>query len=75
MKRSQNSSKSAATRKIDIRGVAARARVSIATVSRTVNHVPTVDPVLQPVSGTRSPNSTTFRIHRRVRSSQERANC
>ena len=35
-----------ATPKIDIRGVAARAKVSIATVSRTVNHVPTVDPVL-----------------------------
>lgn len=32
--------------KIDIRGVAARARVSIATVSRTVNHVASVDPVL-----------------------------
>jgi DNA-binding LacI/PurR family transcriptional regulator len=46
MKRSPNSSKSDAARKIDIRGVAARARVSIATVSRTVNHVPTVDPVL-----------------------------
>jgi DNA-binding LacI/PurR family transcriptional regulator len=32
--------------KIDIRGVAARAKVSIATVSRTINHVPTVDPAL-----------------------------
>lgn len=32
--------------KIDIRGVAARAGVSIATVSRTINRVPTVDPVL-----------------------------
>ena len=32
--------------KIDIRGVASRAKVSIATVSRTINHVPTVDPVL-----------------------------
>jgi len=32
--------------KIDIRGVAARARVSIATVSRTMNHVSTVDPIL-----------------------------
>jgi LacI family transcriptional regulator len=32
--------------RIDIRAVAARARVSIATVSRTINHVPTVDPVL-----------------------------
>jgi DNA-binding LacI/PurR family transcriptional regulator len=32
--------------KIDIHGVASLARVSIATVSRTINHVPTVDPVL-----------------------------
>jgi LacI family transcriptional regulator len=32
-----------ATSKIDIHGVAARARVSIATVSRTINHVATVD--------------------------------
>ncbi|WP_317890419.1 LacI family DNA-binding transcriptional regulator [Granulicella paludicola] len=32
--------------KIDIRSVAAHARVSIATVSRTVNHVATVDPSL-----------------------------
>jgi LacI family transcriptional regulator len=32
--------------KIDIRGVASHAKVSIATVSRTINHVPTVDPVL-----------------------------
>jgi LacI family transcriptional regulator len=32
--------------KIDIRGVASHARVSIATVSRTINHVPSVDPVL-----------------------------
>jgi DNA-binding LacI/PurR family transcriptional regulator len=32
--------------KIDIRGVAAQARVSIATVSRAINHVPTVDPRL-----------------------------
>jgi DNA-binding LacI/PurR family transcriptional regulator len=32
--------------KLDIRGVAARARVSIATVSRTINHVVTVDPEL-----------------------------
>ncbi len=32
--------------KIDIRGVASHARVSIATVSRTINHVPTVDPTL-----------------------------
>ncbi len=34
------------TAKIDIRGVASHARVSIATVSRTINHVPTVDPTL-----------------------------
>ncbi|AEU37214.1 LacI family DNA-binding transcriptional regulator [Granulicella mallensis] len=46
MKRSQSTPKSEAARKIDIRGVAAKARVSIATVSRTINHVPTVDPVL-----------------------------
>jgi len=32
--------------KIDIRDVASHARVSIATVSRTINHIPTVDPVL-----------------------------
>jgi LacI family transcriptional regulator len=32
--------------KIDIRVVAARAGVSIATVSRAINHVPTVDPAL-----------------------------
>ena len=32
--------------KIDIRGVAAHARVSIATVSRTINRVSTVDPEL-----------------------------
>lgn len=32
--------------KIDIRHVAKRARVSIATVSRTINHLPSVDPVL-----------------------------
>ena len=38
--------KSNASPKIDIRGVAARARVSIATVSRTMNHVPSVDPLL-----------------------------
>jgi LacI family transcriptional regulator len=29
---------------MDIRAVAAHARVSIATVSRTINHIPTVDP-------------------------------
>jgi DNA-binding LacI/PurR family transcriptional regulator len=32
--------------KIDIRDVASHARVSIATVSRTINHIPTVDPAL-----------------------------
>lgn len=32
--------------RIDIRAVAARARVSIATASRAINHVPTVDPKL-----------------------------
>lgn len=32
--------------RIDIRSVAAKARVSIATVSRTINHVASVDPVL-----------------------------
>lgn len=32
--------------KIDMRGVAAHARVSIATVSRTINKVPSVDPAL-----------------------------
>jgi len=32
--------------KVDIRSVAARAGVSIATVSRAINRVPTVDPVL-----------------------------
>ncbi|HXS11304.1 MAG TPA: LacI family DNA-binding transcriptional regulator [Acidobacteriaceae bacterium] len=32
--------------RVDIHTVAARARVSIATVSRTINHVPSVDPVL-----------------------------
>ena len=32
--------------KIDIRDVASRARVSIATVSRTINHIPSVNPAL-----------------------------
>jgi len=32
--------------RMDIRTVASRARVSIATVSRTINHIPTVDPIL-----------------------------
>lgn len=35
-----------ASSRIDIRAVAARARVSIATVSRSINHVPSVDPKL-----------------------------
>ena len=39
-------SKRGATPKIDIRDVATRARVSIATVSRTINHIPTVNPAL-----------------------------
>jgi LacI family transcriptional regulator len=38
--------KPASAQKLDIRGVAARAQVSIATVSRTINHFATVDPVL-----------------------------
>src|ERR1700733_4182303 len=39
----RRSAETHAASKIDIHGVAARARVSIATVSRTINHVPTVD--------------------------------
>ncbi len=46
MKRSRKPSATSTPPKIDIRGVASLARVSIATVSRTINHVPTVDPVL-----------------------------
>jgi len=42
----KNSSKPGAVPKIDIRHVATRARVSIATVSRTINHIPTVNPAL-----------------------------
>ena len=42
----KRSPKSNASPKIDIRGVAAQARVSIATVSRTMNHAPSVDPLL-----------------------------
>ncbi|MGO8718070.1 MAG: LacI family DNA-binding transcriptional regulator [Acidobacteriaceae bacterium] len=33
-------------RRMDIRTVASHARVSIATVSRTINHIPTVDPAM-----------------------------
>ncbi|MGA9959428.1 MAG: LacI family DNA-binding transcriptional regulator, partial [Acidobacteriaceae bacterium] len=32
--------------RLDIRAVAAHAKVSIATVSRTINHIPTVNPKL-----------------------------
>jgi DNA-binding LacI/PurR family transcriptional regulator len=39
----RRSAETHAASKIDIHGVAARARVSIATVSRTINHVPTVN--------------------------------
>jgi DNA-binding LacI/PurR family transcriptional regulator len=46
VKRSHKTKDPATPAKIDIRVVAARARVSIATVSRTINHVPTVDPNL-----------------------------
>jgi len=46
LKRTRKSSDATTPPKIDIRGVASLARVSIATVSRTINHVPTVDPVL-----------------------------
>jgi len=42
----KRSPKDGAAARIDIRGVAAHARVSIATVSRTINHVPSVDPAL-----------------------------
>jgi len=44
--RSKPKSKASASAKVDIREVAAHARVSIATVSRTINHVPTVNPTL-----------------------------
>jgi DNA-binding LacI/PurR family transcriptional regulator len=46
VKRSHKTVDPSTPAKIDIRDVAARARVSIATVSRAVNHVPTVDPIL-----------------------------
>lgn len=42
----KGASKRGATTKIDIRDVATRARVSIATVSRTINYIPTVNPTL-----------------------------
>lgn len=42
----KRSARSGAKPRIDIRSVASHARVSIATVSRTINRVPTVDPVL-----------------------------
>lgn len=46
LKRSHSISDLTPQAKADIRGVAALARVSIATVSRTINHVPTVHPLL-----------------------------
>ncbi|MFP5232347.1 MAG: LacI family DNA-binding transcriptional regulator [Acidobacteriota bacterium] len=46
MKPRRKRSQASTPGKMDIRGVAALARVSIATVSRTINHVPTVDPAL-----------------------------
>jgi LacI family transcriptional regulator len=46
VKRSRKAADASTPAKIDIRSVASLARVSIATVSRTINHVPTVDPVL-----------------------------
>jgi len=42
----KRSAKAGNQQKIDIRGVASHAGVSIATVSRTINHIPTVDPLL-----------------------------
>jgi LacI family transcriptional regulator len=42
----KSSTKRGAARTVDIHDVAAHARVSIATVSRTLNHVATVDPTL-----------------------------
>jgi DNA-binding LacI/PurR family transcriptional regulator len=42
----KRSPKAGAAPKMDIRSVASRAHVSIATVSRTINHVPTVAPAL-----------------------------
>ena len=39
-------SRSKKTAQMDIRTVAEHAKVSIATVSRTINHIPTVDPAL-----------------------------
>ena len=45
-KRKSSAATSGSEDKIDIRVVAARAGVSIATVSRAINHVPTVEPAL-----------------------------
>jgi DNA-binding LacI/PurR family transcriptional regulator len=42
----KRSPKAGSPPKVDIRGVASHARVSIATVSRTINHLPSVDPIL-----------------------------
>ena len=42
----KDSSRRATAPRIDIRDVATHARVSIATVSRTINHIPTVNPAL-----------------------------
>ncbi|MDP9049296.1 MAG: LacI family transcriptional regulator [Acidobacteriota bacterium] len=42
----KSSTKSGRPAKMDMRGVAMRAGVSIATVSRAINHVPSVDPLL-----------------------------
>jgi len=42
----KRSAKAGTAQKIDIRGVASHAGVSIATVSRTINRIPTVDPLL-----------------------------
>lgn len=42
----KSTKKKSSSPKVDIRDVAEMARVSIATVSRTINHIPTVDPAL-----------------------------
>jgi DNA-binding LacI/PurR family transcriptional regulator len=46
MKASLRNTRKSSNPKVDIRDVAALARVSIATVSRTINYIPTVDPAL-----------------------------